>query len=128
MDMNKEVSKSIRVVIDAWKTDEKKYTFESCGFAGFMKSPIVEGEVLIRFHIVVDGFFEDEKYSKPINLNSASIPFQTMNLSVDDPDNPKTDGIRLKAFLDKFTQEAYQDIEGKLAEYELVFTSDPLAM
>ena len=49
--MNKEVQESLLGVIKAWKTGERKYAFESREFANFMMSPIIKGEVLMRFHI-----------------------------------------------------------------------------
>lgn len=101
MNINKNVGRCLREVIDEWKSADRRYKFESRGFAGFMKSPIFEGEVLMRFHSAIDDFYEDDKYSEPILLNYNSRAFQKMNLSVE---NPETDVIRLKTFLDKFTQ------------------------
>ena len=126
--MNKEVKDSLAEVIKAWKTGERKFTFESRGFAGFMMSPIVKGEAIMRFHISIDGFFEDDHCSKPINLSSGSGLFFTQLLSQEKPDNPNADSIRLKAFLEDFTASAYNYVERILSSYPQTFTSDPLFM
>ena len=126
--MNKEVQESLLGVIKAWKTGERKYAFESRGFANFMMSPIIKGEVLMRFHINIDGFFEDEQYSKPINLSYSSGMFETLLLSQEKPENPQADAIKLKDFLEKFTLYVYSEVNKIVSSYSQVFTIEQITM
>lgn len=126
--MNTEVKNSLASVIQTWKMADREYTFESRGFAGMMMSPIVKGEALMRFHIAIDGFFENMEHTKPITLDYSSNLFQTSILSEENPDNPQTDAVRLKAFLDIFTTNTYQEAIKTLASYATSYTSDPLHM
>ena len=126
--MNNKVKNGLISVIQAWKMADRDYTFESRGFAGFMMSPIVKGEALMRFHIAIDGFFEDKEHTKPVTLDYSSDLFQTTIISVDNPVNPNADAIRLKAFLDSFTADVYHDAIKILATYATSYTSDPIHM
>lgn len=126
--MNKEVSERLAKVIDAWKSGDRRYTFESRGFAGLMMPDFMNGEAIMRFHISIDGFFEDDHYSKPITLSSESGLFQTFILSQENPDNPNADAIRLNSFLEDFTTSAYENAETILNSYQKTYTSDPKYM
>lgn len=126
--MNKEVNKRLAEVIEAWKTGDRRYTFESRGFAGFMMPDFMNGEAIMRFHISIDGFFEDDHCSKPITLSSGSGLFQTFFLSQENPDNPNADAIRLNAFLEEFTASSYTNAEAILNSYPKTYTSDPKYM
>ena len=126
--MNKKVNNSLADVIRAWKTGNREYTFESRGFSGLMKPTWMNGEAKMRFHIAIDGFFEDKEYFKPITLDYSSNVFQTSILSDESPDTPEADAVRLKAFLEDFTLGTYQDAAQKLATYATCYTSDPLHM
>lgn len=123
---NKEVEAKIIEVISEWKTAEKNYTFESRIFGGVQTPNYHNGEAVMQFHIRIDGFFEDITYQKPIVLEYSSPLFITSQLSEERPDNPNADAVRLKAFLNKFTQEAYQEAEKELASYTEPYISDPI--
>lgn len=126
--MNKEVSQSLAEVIEAWKTGERDYTFESRGFAGFMMPKFMNGEAIMRFHINIDGFFEDEQCTRPIDLSYDSGLFQTSILSEEGPVNPNVEAIRLKVFLDDFTAFALLETKKRLDSYATMYTSDPIHM
>ena len=121
---NKEVNQSLAEVIRAWKTSDRAYNFESRGFAGFMKPKFLNGEAIMRFHINIDGFFEDERCTRPIDLSYDSDLFQTSILSEEGPVNPDIDAKRLKTFLDDFTASAYQEARKCLDSYTTMYTSD----
>lgn len=123
---NKEVEAKITEVISEWKTAEKNYSFESRIFGGVQASKHLNGEAVMQFHIRIDGFFEDITYQKPIILEYSSHIFFTSQLCEEKPDNPNADAVKLNAFLDKFTQEAYQEAAKELASYTKFYTSDPL--
>ena len=126
--MNNAVSNSLAEVIQAWKMGDRKYSFETRGFTGFMKPKFLNGEALMRFHIAIDGFFEDEQHTKPVKLDYSSPSFMTNILSQENPENPNGDAIRLEAFLKKFAAETYKDVEKALASYSKLYTSDLLYM
>jgi len=123
---NKEVEARITEVICEWKTAEKEYTFESRIFGGVQFPKHLNGEAVLQFHIRIDGFFEDISYQKPIVLEYSSHLFFTTQLSETNPDNPNADAVKLKAFLEKFTQKAYQEVARVLASYKKCYTSDPI--
>lgn len=106
----------------------RAYTFESRGFAGLMKPMWMNGEALMRFHIALDGFFEDKEHIIPISLDYGSDVFQTSILVAEESVNHETDAVRLSAFLEEFTSETYQNAAQKLATYATSYTSDPLHM
>lgn len=126
--MNSEVKISLVSVIQAWKMADRNYTFESRGFAGMMMSPVIKGEALMRFHIAIDGFFEDKEHTMPITLDYSSDLFHTSILSIKEPDNPNADAIQLKTFLDSFTAEVYMDVTKTLTSYVNSYTTDPIHM
>jgi len=126
--MNNAVNNSLTEVVQAWKMADRKYLFETRGFTGFMKPKFMNGEALMRFHIVIDGFFEDEQHTKPVTLDYSSPLFMTNILSQENPDNSDSDAIRLEAFLKTFTAETYKDAEKTLASYGKLYTSDLLYM
>ena len=126
--MNKEVGQSLAEVIDSWKTSDRDYTFESRGFAGFMMPKFLNGEAIMRFHINIDGFFEDEQCTRPIDLSYDSGLFQTSILSKEGPVNPDVDARRLKTFLDDFTASAFLEAKKRLDSYATIYTSDPIYM
>lgn len=126
--MNKEVSQSLAGVIKAWKTADRDYTFESRWFAGFMMPKFLNGEAIMRFHINIDGFFEDELCTRPIDLCYDSGLFQTSVLSEEGPVNPDVDVERLKTFLEDFTFSALQKAKERLDSYTTMYTSDPIYM
>lgn len=128
MHTNDEVNNSLAKVIEAWKFGTRNYTFESRGFAGFLKPRFMNGEALMRFHIAIDGFFEDDKYTKPVTLDYSSNVFQTSILSEENPENVNADAVRLEAFLKAFTKDVYDDVEKKLSAFSKLYTSDPLYM
>ena len=80
----------------------------------------------MQFHIRIDGFFEDITYQKPIVLEYSSHLFFTSQLSEVEPETPKADAVKLKAFLEKFTLDVYQEATKELATYGKCYTSDPL--
>lgn len=123
---NKEVEAKIIEVISEWKAAEKNYTFESRIFGGVQFAKHLNGEAVMQFHIRIDGFFEDITYQKPIVLEYSSHLFFTSQLSEEKPDNPNADAVKLQAFLNKFTQEVYQEAAKELASYTNPYTSDPL--
>ena len=126
--MNQVVNNSLALVVQAWKVGNRNYTFESRGFAGLIKPKFMNGEALMRFHISIDGFFEDEQHTKPVTLDYSSHMFSTSILSQKNPENPNADAVRLDAFLKKFTQESYENVENVLTSYGKLYTSDPLYM
>ena len=126
--MNKEVSQGLAEVIKAWKIGDRDYTFESRGFSGFMLPKFLNGEAILRFHINIDGFFEDEQCTRPIYLSYDSGLFQTSVLSEEGPVNPDVDAERLKTFLEDFTVSALQEAKERLDSYTTMYTSDPIYM
>lgn len=76
----------------------------------------------MRFHINIDGFFEDAQYSKPINLSYSSGLFQTQLLSQEKPENPNADAIRLKDFLEKFTLFVYSEVDKIVSSNSQMYT------
>lgn len=123
---NKDVEARITEVISEWKAAEKNYTFESRIFGGLHFPQHLNGEAVMQFHIRIDGFFEDIKYQNPIVLEYCSPLFFTSQLAKKDPDSPKEDAVRLKSFLEKFTQESYQEAASQLSTFKKCYTSDPL--
>ena len=126
--MNQIVNKHLAQVIESWKFGTRNYTFESRGFAEPLKPRFMNGEALMRFHIAIDGFFEDDKYTKPVTLDYSSNVFQTPILSEENPENVNADAARLEAFLKAFTKDVYDDVEKKLSAFSKLYTSDPLYM
>ena len=124
--MNIEVSQSLAEVIGVWKTSHRDYTFESRGFAGFMMPKFLNGDAIMRFHINIDGFFEDEQCTRPIDLSYDSGLFQTGILSEEGPVNPDVDVKKLKILLDVFTASALQKAKKRLDSYTTMYTSDPI--
>ena len=126
--MNIEVENSIAETIQAWKMGQRDFTFESRGFGGFIQPKFMNGEALMRFHIAIDGFFEDEQHHKPITLDYSSRMFQTTIRTVVQPNNANADAERLKAFLEKFTAEVYENVLKVLSSYNTLYSSDPIHM
>lgn len=128
MSRNKEVEASIVKVINDWMTADKNYSFEARIFGGIQFPKHLNGEAIMQFHIRIDGFFEDQKYQKPIILGYSSHLFVSSQLSEETPDNPNADAERLKAFLDDFTKQSYQKATDDIASYKKSYTSDPFYM
>lgn len=121
--MNNKVQANIARVIDEWKTGEREYTYEKREM--FRPMQIPSGEVLLRFSIAIDGFFEDSAHNKPIKLIYESDPYLTKMLNtLEDSVRDDIDSFALQQFLDAFTKEVYQSVKDTLASYEQTYTSD----
>lgn len=84
--MNNKVQTNIARVIDEWKTGEREYTYETRRM--FMPIQTPSGEVILRFSIAIDGFFEDSAHNKPIKLIYESDPYLSKTL------NTQEDSVR----------------------------------
>jgi hypothetical protein len=132
--MNENIDKSnyraqsiplIRQVITEWQKP-KYFTYEE-KLPHFGRSPISEGEHILRFSAKINSFF-CQKELIPIELTSGI--FHTTTLSSNPlSDNVNADAIRLKKFLEDFDEVFYLHVEQKINECEeTVMTSDPIWM
>ena len=120
--MNQQAAEKLRVVISAWKA-RTLYTYHQKN-GGVAKSPVVSGEVILRFNCTLQGFFCQ---GLPIEITLDSKSFHTTTLS-ESPlgDNPDADKYRLEKFLNDFDQQFEAYVSDKFAECsETIFTSDP---
>ena len=121
--MSKEAVGAIQEAITTWKS-KRNFTFEHKQFHPY-KSPIVEGEYVLRFTNSLNSFFCN---GQTIKISLASRPFHTGSLS-DKPssDNPKGDKHRLDKFLEEFDTAFYTEVENRLNDcIETLTTTDPL--
>lgn len=125
--MNQKVQINIARVIKEWKEGERNYSYETRGL--FRPVQIPSGEFLLQFYIVIDGFFEDPDYKKPIKLLYQSNIFLTKTLNtLEDSVRDDIDSPALQSLLEAFTKQAYQSIKDRLASYTQVYTSDIIYM
>lgn len=121
--MNKNIQKNIGRVIKAWKEAERDYSFETRGM--YCPIQIPSGEFGLKFYIVIDGFFEDSNYQKPIRLVYQSDVYLTTTLTTpEDSVRDDIDSNSLCLFLESFTEEAYNKTKETLASYKKSYTSD----
>lgn len=121
--MNKNVQKNIARVIKAWKEAERDYSFETRGM--YCPIQIPSGEFGLKFYIVIDGFFEDSSYQKPIRLVYQSDVYLTTTLTTpEDCVRDNIDSNSLNEFLKLFTEEAYNKSQKTLDSYKQSYTSD----
>jgi len=121
--MNSKVHVNIARVINEWKTGERQYTYEARIL--FRPMQIPSGEVILRFSIAIDGFFEDCTHNKPIKLIYESDPYITKTLNtLEDSVRDDIDSSALQHFLEAFTDEVYQNVEDTLSSYAQTYTSD----
>ena len=121
--MKDEALQIIRDVIQKWQ-DERRFTFEQKQIHSY-KSPITEGEFVLRFTNSLQSFFCN-KTLIPIELTSR--PFHTNTLS-EKPlsENANGDKYRLEKHLEEFDYLFYKEVDGKLSEcIDTLTTSDPL--
>jgi hypothetical protein len=121
--MNKVAIESIQEAITTWKS-KRNFTFENKQVHPY-KSPIVDGEYVLRFTNSLNSFFCN---GKTIEISLTSRPFHTGTLS-EKPlsDNPKGDKHRLDKFLEEFDSAFYTEVENRLNDcIETLTTSDPL--
>lgn len=121
--MREESIRLLRQVIEDWKR-RKVYTYQSKDIT-HGKSPVTAGEVIMRFHIQLQGFYCQGK-EIPIALSSQI--FHTTTLS-DSPlsENVSSDQWRLEKFLKDLDEQFDALVSQKFTECpEVVFTSDPL--
>ena len=110
-------------VITKWKS-ERRFTFENKQVHPY-KSPITDGEFILRFSNLLNSFFCDKQ---KIEISLTSRSFHTSTLS-DNPlsENPNGDKHRLEKFLEEFDNEFYTQVEQKLNDcIDTLTTSDPL--
>lgn len=122
--MNTDVLRELVKVIQAWKTGERRYSFETRGINIAPINPCLEGELILDIYIRIDGFFSKEN-KNPIPLYYRKF-FQTNDVFHLNPDNVNGDSIRLKGVLEKFTEDTYKKVKDKLKIKENVITIDPL--
>jgi hypothetical protein len=123
MTMDSPAIKTIQEVITKWKS-ERRFTFENKQVFPY-KSPITDGEFVLRFSNSLNSFFCDKQ---KIEITLTSRPFHTATLS-DKPlsDNPNGDKYRLEKFLEEFDNDFYKEVEQKLNDcIDTLTTSDPL--
>lgn len=121
--MNKEVIKPIQEAITTWK-NRRNFTFENKQVHTY-KSPIVDGEYVLRFTNSLNSFFCN---NQTIEISLTSQLFHTRSLS-EKPlsENPKGDKHRLDKFLEEFDNAFYNEVENRLNDcIETLTTSDPL--
>lgn len=101
---------AIKEAIATWKS-KRNFTYENKQVHPY-KSPIVEGEYVLRFTNSLNNFFCN---GKKIEISLTSRPFHTGTLS-DNPlsENPKGDKHRLDTFLAEFDADFYTAVENKL--------------
>lgn len=120
--MKEESKRKMQELLDGWRAT-RNYTYElkqvlSC------KSPIHEGEVILKLTNTLKGFYFD---GKEVEISKISKPFHTTTLSIDPLSaNVNADYLWLKQLIKEFDDEFYPLIDEKLAECGDVFlTSDP---
>lgn len=121
--MKEEAIKNIQDAINNWK-NERRFTYENKQVHPY-KSPIVDGEYVLRFTNSMNSFICQ---GKPIEISKASRPFHTATLS-DSPlsENPNSDKYQLEKFLEEFDNEFYKEVENKLNDcIDELTTTDPL--
>ena len=121
--MNNTAIEAIKEAITTWK-GKRNFTFENKQFHLY-KSPIEDGEYLLRFTNSLNSFFCK---GQTIQISLTSRPFHTGTLS-EKPlsDNPQGDKQRLDKFLEEFDNDFYTQVENRLNDcIETLTTSDPL--
>lgn len=121
--MKDEALQIIRTVIQKWQ-GERRFTFEQKQVHSY-KSPITEGEFVLRFTNSLHSFFCNGTLI-PIILTSR--PFHTNTLS-EQPlsENVNGDKYRLEKHLEEFDNLFYTEVDNKLSEcIDTLTTSDPL--
>lgn len=121
--MNKTAIESIQEAITTWK-GKRNFTFENKQVHPY-KSPIVDGEYVLRFTNSLNSFCCN---GQTIQISLTSRPFHTGTLS-EKPlsNNPKGDKNRLDKFLEEFDNDFYTEVENRLSDcIETLTTSDPL--
>lgn len=108
--MINDAKSNIQEVINKWKS-EGRFQNENKQVQQY-KSPIADGELLLRFSNSLKRFFCQ---GKPVEISKESRPFHTTTLS-ENPlsNNPKGDKSRLEMFLDEFDNDFYLEVENKL--------------
>lgn len=121
--MKEESTKLIKEALDNWLKG-KNFTYQKKEVA-FGKSPIVDGEVLLRFTNTLQGFI-CKGQEIPISLTSKT--FHTTTLSSSPlSQNVSADKFRLEKILTEFDEQFYTLIDEKLTGCEdVVYTTDPL--
>jgi|WetSurMetagenome_2_1015567.scaffolds.fasta_scaffold228684_1 hypothetical protein len=121
--MKEESIKLIKATLDNWRIG-KNYTFQQKNIS-VGKSPIVEGEYILKFDNTLHGFICK---GKEIQISITSKPFHTTKLS-NSPlsENVNSDKLRLEKILKEFDEEFDSKVNEKLTECDdIVYTSDPL--
>ncbi|MFN8299807.1 MAG: hypothetical protein U0T75_11930 [Chitinophagales bacterium] len=121
--MNKTAIEAIQEAITAWK-GKRNFTFENKQVLHY-KSPIVDGEYVLKFTNSLNSFFCN---GQKIEISLTSPPFHTGTLSKNPlSDNPKGDKYRLDKFLEEFDNDFYTEVENRLNNcIEFLTTTDPL--
>lgn len=121
--MNKIAIEAIQEAITTWKS-KRNFTFENKQVHPY-KSPIVDGEYVLKFSNSLNSFFCN---GEAIEISLASRPFHTGTLS----ENPLSENLngdknRLDKFLEEFDNTFYTEVENRLNDcIETLTTSDPL--
>jgi hypothetical protein len=121
--MKEESLNLIKKAITNWR-GQIRFTYEMKDISS-SKSPILDGEYILRFHNSLKGFY-CKCQEIPIFLSSQL--FHTTTLSdATLSENPNADRYRLEKLLEEFDYEFYKLIDTKLTECEeLLFTSENL--
>lgn len=121
--MKEESTKLIKQTLDNWRA-QKHFTYQQKEIA-VGKSPIVEGEVILRFTNTLHGFL-CKGQEIPISLTSKA--FHTTTLSPSPlSQNPSADKYRLEKILKEFDEQFDTLIDEKLTECEdVIYITDPL--
>jgi len=121
--MKEESMKLIVAIVKDWM-NSKEYTYQKKDVLSF-RSPIVDGEYLLRFKNELYGF-RLNGIEIPISITSKLFPTTTLS---ENPlsENVNTDKIRLEKFLKEFDDKFDSLVTEKLGECgDELSTSDPL--
>lgn len=121
--MKEESTKLIKETLDNWRK-LKHFTYQQKEVA-VGQSPIVDGEVILRFTNTLHGFL-CKGQEIPISLTSRA--FHTTTLSPSPlSQNASADKFRLEKILKEFDDQFDALIDEKLTECEdVIYTTDPL--
>jgi hypothetical protein len=113
----------IKGVIDTWR-NQKSFTYQTKEVFA-RKSPIKDGEYMLKFQNTLKGFYCK---GKEIAITTTSISFHTTTLSNSPLSaNVNSDKYRLEKLFDELDKDFYRLVDEKLSECdETPFTSDPL--
>jgi hypothetical protein len=121
--MKEESVKLIKETLESWR-GQKHFTFQQKEVA-VGKSPIVDGEIILRFTNTLHGFLCK---GQQIQISLTSKAFHTTTLSASPlSQNVSADKHRLEKILREFDEQFDSLIDEKLTECEdVVYTTDPL--